>query len=209
MQQAVFGSRTGSRWEVSSFGHCLAVALGCCIASAPALSQDAAVSEAVAAEASRTEPMRLEVNTSTLPRLDSQENGFQAPRVDLSVLPPGGQGVGVAVGMAGFAPRSGLQSALQPVRPSVDLGVHWRHTLEGKQIDVTAWRRMQQQQDAYALVQQRQPLYGARVEMKLAPSRQQGFLFEQGFVGLQLQGDARISIKRKDGRPMVYYRTKF
>ena len=29
------------------------------------------------------------------------------------------------------------------------------------------------------------------------------------FIGLQLEGGARISIKRKYGGPMVYYRTSF
>ena len=62
--------------------------------------------------------------------------------------------------------------------------------------------------DAYALVQQQEPVYGARVEMRLAPAKSP-LLFDRGFVGMQLQSGARISIKRKDGKPMVYYRSSF
>jgi hypothetical protein len=32
---------------------------------------------------------------------------------------------------------------------------------------------------------------------------------DRGFIGMQLEGGARITIKRKDGRPMVYYRSAF
>ena len=38
--------------------------------------------------------------------------------------------------------------------------------------------------------------------------RKAGLTFDRG-IGFQLQSGARISIKRKDGRPMVYYRTSF
>ncbi|MGV3569971.1 MAG: hypothetical protein ACO1PB_05170 [Ramlibacter sp.] len=155
--------------------------------------------------------MHLEINASSLPRLDSQDAGFQAPRVDLSVLPDKAHGLGVAVGMSGFAPRATmLPSGYAAIRPSVDLGLTWRHTLQGQnQIDVTAWKRMQDDQDAYTLVQMREPVYGARVEMKLAKSRKAGFSVERGFIGMQLESGAKISVKRKDGRPMVYYRTAF
>lgn len=158
-----------------------------------------------------TPPVHVEVNASSLPRLESQDSGFQGPRVDVSVLPGKASGVGVAVGMSGFAPRTTmLPSGYAAVRPSVDLGVTWRHALQGhKQIDVTAWKRMQGDEDAYTLLQTREPVYGARVEMTLAKSRKAGFSVERGFIGMQLESGARISVKRKDGRPMVYYRTAF
>jgi hypothetical protein len=46
------------------------------------------------------------------------------------------------------------------------------------------------------------------VEMQLAGSRS-AFVAEHGFVGLQLDGGARITLRRSGGRPMVYYRTRF
>jgi hypothetical protein len=103
-----------------------------------------------------------------------------------------------------------LPAGYAAIRPSVDLGLTWRHTLHRQQqIDVTAWRRMPTEQDAYTLVQMREPVYGARVEMKLSSARKAGFNVERGFIGMQLESGAKISVKRKDGRPMVYYRTAF
>jgi hypothetical protein len=64
--------------------------------------------------------------------------------------------------------------------------------------------------DAISMVQMRQPaVYGARVEMNLTAGPRTTFALDRGFVGLQLESGARITIKRKDGRPMVYYRTTF
>jgi hypothetical protein len=40
-------------------------------------------------------------------------------------------------------------------------------------------------------------------------STKAGLAADLGFIGLQLEGGARISIKRKHGGPMVYYRTSF
>lgn len=195
----------------SGFVRRLAVIVGCCAAAAPAWPQDTATPlEAAVAEA-REPALRVEVNASSLPRLESNDTGFKAPRVDLSVLPPRRSAVGVAVGMSGFAPPSPTHQPLgmNTPRPTLDLGVHWRHTLDSnQQIDVTAWRRVTEP-DAYTLIQQRQPVYGARVEMNLGKGRKSGFLADKGFIGMQLQSGARISIKRKHGGPMVYYRSQF
>lgn len=161
----------------------------------------------------RVEPaMRLEVQTSTLPRFDAQDAGFQAPRVDVALFPsrPSGFGLGAVVGMSGFAARQGQQAfGLQPQRPSFDLGLRWSHRLQSQHVDITAWRRMNTDDDAYSLVQARQPVYGARFEMGLAAAARKPFALERGFIGLQLESGAKISLKRKDGRPMVYYRTTF
>jgi len=182
---------------VASTGWAIAAALGC-IAFSPAWAQG-------------TPNMHVEVNASSLPRLEGQDAGLQAPRVDVSVLPNNAGGLGVAVGMGGFAPRTTmLPSGYAAVRPSMDLGITWRHTLQSQnKIDVTAWKRMQNDEDAYTLVQMRQPVYGARVEMTLTKSRKAGFSVERGFIGMQLESGAKISVRRKDGRPMVYYRTAF
>ena len=45
--------------------------------------------------------------------------------------------------------------------------------------------------------------------MNLAPARKRGFALDKGFIGLQLESGARISVKRKDGKPMIYYRSTF
>lgn len=202
------GAGSGRRWET---------ALGCCtafllVASLPAVrAQEARApeGEVVVAQAHAEPPMRLQVQTSTLPRFDAQDSGFQAPRVDLSLTPltASGSGLGAVVGLA--SPSSLGAPGLQP-RTSVDLGLRWTQRLQSQhRIDITAWRRMNTPDDAYSLVQMRQPVYGARVEMNLSGGRKSGLLFDTGFIGMQLEGGARITVKRKDGRPMVYYRTTF
>jgi hypothetical protein len=161
----------------------------------------------VLAEA-RTEqqPVRVQVQTSALPRLEAQDSGFQAPRVDLSLFPAKANGMGAVLGVSGFSAQSAPGLGLSPMRPSIDLGLRFSH----KQIDVTAWRRMNTStDDAYTQIQLRQPVYGARVEMNLKPAKLNVLGIDRGFLGLQLESGARISIKRKDGRPMVYYRTTF
>ena len=96
---------------------------------------------------------------------------------------------------------------LQPQRTALDVGVRWtRKFHEHWQVDVTAWRRMGSE-DAYTLAQAQEPVYGARVEMKLKPASP--LSLEGGLVGMQLESGARISIRRKNGGPMIYYRTSF
>jgi hypothetical protein len=210
---AATGKRAGSRWE-QSLQACTAVLLAAGAVSPAAGAQEAAppAGAVLVAEARADEPaMRVQVRTSTLPRLEAQDGGFQAPRVDLSVTPfnSSGTGVGAVLGMSGFNPNA-TGMGLQPQRANVDLGLRWTHLLQSqRQIDVTAWRRMNTPDDAYTLVQMRQPVYGARVEMNLSSAKKGGFALERGFIGMQLESGARISIKRKDGRPMIYYRTSF
>ena len=45
--------------------------------------------------------------------------------------------------------------------------------------------------------------------MNLSAGRKSGLAADLGFVGLQMEGGARISIKRKNGAPKVYYRSNF
>jgi hypothetical protein len=200
---AVTGQQAGSGWEIAAFGTCVAV-LACL--GAPAWAQQ--VGDVLLAEARTDVPLRLDVQASTLPRMEAQDTGFQAPRVDFSLLPASGSGVGAVIGMSGFAPRTTQPLGIQPVRPTFDLGVRWSQRLSQKQLDITAWRRMTGDDDALTLIQSKQPVYGARIEMNMS-SRKSGLALEHGFVGVQLEGGAKITIKRKNGGPMVYYRTTF
>lgn len=156
------------------------------------------------------QPARLEVSATTLPRLDGLE--ASRPRLDMTLLPPRRSAVGLAVGMSGlFQQPAAAGAGLPPGTPAaMDVGVHWRHTLDSNQrVDITAWRRVAQQTDAM-LAPHLEPTYGARVELNLGPQRRSGFVMDRsGFLGLQLQSGARISIKRKYGGPMIYYRSTF
>ena len=204
---AVTGNLAGSRWEVSQ-ARCKALLLAACVACpavgwADDLGQGSA--EVLLAEARVDQPgVKVQVRTSTLPRLEAQDSGFQAPRIDLSLTPRNSHGLGAVVGVSGFN-SSALPLGLQPQRPSLDVGLRWSQ----KQVDVMAWRRMTGPDDAYSLIQMQQPVYGARVEMNLGSSKKRAFALDRGLIGMQLESGARISIKRKNGGPMIYYRTTF
>lgn len=186
-----------------------AVLLGCA-ACLTAAAQEPDAREATAEAMRHEAPLRMELKTSSLPRLDAEDAGFQAPRMDLSLLPSGRSGMGFVAGMSPAVARSPANPSAGPARASLDVGVQWRQHLAGsRQIDVTAWRRMAAPPDAYEQAQLREPVYGARVEMNVNAKPKSGLLASTGFVGMQLQGGARISIKRKNGGPMVYYRTSF
>jgi hypothetical protein len=212
-EAATMGREAGNRWKVSLLPVALLAlaALAGPVMAAPDTYQ--LTGDVMLAEA-RTDqqPARLQVQASSLPRLEASDTGFQAPRVDVSLFPSGGQsGIGAVLGMS--TPRPGVHAyGLNPQSSSVDLGVRWSQRLNNQQhIDVTAWRRMITDQDAYTLIQrQQQPVYGARVELNLdASSSKTRLAADLGFIGLQMEGGARISIKRKNGGPMVYYRTSF
>jgi hypothetical protein len=195
--------KVASRWEISP-ARCNA-ALLVLFVTCPAWAQEAGQPTTVARN---DVPVRMEVQASALPRLEAQDGGFQAPRVDVSLFPANAGGMGAVFGMSGFAIKQPMPVGLAPNRPSVDVGVRFTHKLQSlNQIDVTAWRRMNTPDDAYTLIQVREPVYGARVEMNIKPSSV--IAFDRSSIGLQLEGGGRISIKRKNGGPMVYYKTAF
>jgi hypothetical protein len=187
-------------------GIVLAGAAGCAAAQA----QDVVAQAAAASPPPDTQP-RLELSASSLPNFDSAAPA--GPRLDLIVLPPR-RSVGLAVGLNNLFAKPGTAAngfAAAPP-PSMDVGVHWRHTLDNNQrVDVSAWRRVASQPDAYTLIQQTQPSYGAKVEFNLSKhaAPKTGLVAEKGFIGVRLDSGARITIKRRNGGPMVYYRTTF
>ncbi len=163
-----------------------------------------------ASSGERSNAPHLEISTSSLPRFENIDGATRSSRIDLSLMPAGRSGFGVAVGVngtnsPGFAPTGVSGSA----PTSVDLGVKWRYTTDSNnQVDVAAWRRIEQP-NALNLIQSREPTYGARVEMRVQPGLQRGLVAEKGFVGMQLESGARIGLRRSGGKPMMYYRTKF
>lgn len=92
---------------------------------------------------------------------------------------------------------------------NLDLGLQWRQPLSGEQhVDITAWRRLNPAPDAATLIHLREPVYGARVEMRIKPSKFRPF-GEAGFIGMQLDNGAKIMLRRKNGNPTLYYRSSF
>ncbi|WP_061495069.1 hypothetical protein [Ramlibacter tataouinensis] len=149
-----------------------------------------------------------------MPRFDSGDASTRASRTAITLLPSGRSALGLAVGVTSFyAPGTGLAMLpYTPGAPLLDLGLHWRHELDGNyRLDVTAWRRVGNA-DAISLIMSRDYDYGARVEMGLGSgltARNGGFVADRGFVGLQLEGGARVTVKRSRGTPMMYYRNNF
>ncbi len=161
---------------------------------------------------------QLEVSATTLPRFETTDGASRTSRIDMTYMAPRRSALGLSLGMVSpdsagassvtrfshFAPQPGMNST------AVDLGLTWRYTTDGNyRFDVSAWRRLMPA-DALTLIQTRAPSYGARVEMRLGgdvPKR--GFVAERGFLGLQLESGARVTLRRSGGKPMVYYRAKF
>lgn len=153
----------------------------------------------------------LEISTSSLPRFDNVDGSTRTQqRMDMALLSPGRASFGVTMGVTGLSPaRSGPNAGRPDGLTGVNLGLQWRYVFDNnRRIDVTAWREMGRPDDALALVQSRDPGYGARVEMRLSGSNSP-LVADRGFVGIQLDGGARITLRRSAGRPMVYYRNQF
>jgi hypothetical protein len=128
----------------------------------------------------------------------------------MALLSPGRSAFGVTMGITGLSPtRPGFNAGAADSLPGVNLGLQYRYMFDNnRRIDITAWREMGRPNDALSMVQSRDAGFGARVEMQLAGSRAP-LVAERGFVGVQLDGGARIALRRSGGKPMVYYRSKF
>jgi hypothetical protein len=211
----------GSRWIVRSHAlaalrHRLALALLLCAFAPSTWAQGEDAADTVLAQATvpaaRERQPQMEVSATSLPRFDNTDGATRSARIDMSWFPPRPSALGLSVGMTG-TDAIGL-SAAQPftgASPQVGLGLHWRHTLDNSnRIDITAWRRVGPT-DAASLIQSREPSYGARVEMRIASGSKRGLVADRGFLGLQLESGARITLRKsRGGMPtMMYYRTKF
>lgn len=192
----------------------LAAAAACLAGQAAALEETAAAALETAVPAAER-PAQLDLRATQLPHLDMM-NPAQGARLDLSLLPAQPSAVGLALGMSGFASPQTSGGAMPgpawgpAVQPALDVGLHWRHTLSNNyRLDITAWRRLSSPVHDLALGTARETTYGARVELNLKPARKTGLVTDLRFIGVQLQGGGRITVKRKDGRPMLYYRTSF
>jgi hypothetical protein len=186
----------------------LLTALLCAFAgSAWALDEDAAVMVAFAdTSAPAYARPQFEVTTSTAPRFDN-DSSQRAPRIDMTLLSHERPALGLSLGVSNLD-RSvfGGGAPFAATGPSADVGLHWRSG-GNYRVEVSAWRHLATP-DALEMVLQRQPTYGARFEMQL-PSARNGFVADHGFLGMQLESGARITIRRKEHVPMLYYRSQF
>ncbi len=150
---------------------------------------------------------RIELAISSQPLFENIDGASHSSRVDMIWLPPRRPNLGLALGLTSKEGQ-GLRLA-GGAATAVDLGVHWRTMPDSQyRIDVTAWRRMTPP-DAATLVHERQGTYGARFEMQVKSLPSRRLVADRGFLGLQLESGARITVKRRHGGPMIYYRAKF
>lgn len=164
---------------------------------------------AVAAPVDTERGPRLEISAAPIPNLDNVDGSSSTTRLDVTRWPRKAQDamLGVSVGLS--VPSG---SALDPRTPpqSVDVGLRWRSIMDAtRRLDVSAWRRVTPVPDAITLIHGRQPdLYGTRVEMQFTTSRSR-IVPELGAIGVQLSGGAKLSLRAKHGKPMLYYRARF
>src|SRR5215207_1166818 len=138
--------------------------------SAWALDDAAAVSQAspsaMALQGDRAKP-QLQFSASSLPRFDI-DGANRSTRLDMTWLPPRQSAFGLSLAMTNTDAPGFAAIGSRGDGTSVDLGLHWRYTMDShSRFDVVAWRRLVPA-DALTLVQARQPSYGARVEMQLS-----------------------------------------
>lgn len=151
---------------------------------------------------------RIELAINALPVFENLDGASHSSRLDMLWLPPRRPNLGLALGLT-TKDGPGLRPAGSSAAPAIDLGLHWRSAHDSQhRIDVTAWRRMTPP-DAAMLAHERQATYGARFEMQVKSLPSRRLVADRGFLGLQLESGARITVKRRHGGPMLYYRAKF
>ena len=199
----------------AGLAHCMRVALflGLTASGAWALDIEPSMVAATGAGTSPDEKARLqlELSASSLPRFDNTDGSTRSSRIDMTWMPPRRSALGLSLGMTTMeGPSFSAAAPYVGAAPIVDLGLRWRYTLDGNyRIDVTAWRRMVPP-DTLSLVQTREASgYGARFEMQMGSTPTTGFVADRGFLGLQLGSGARVTVRRSEGKPMFYYRTRF
>jgi len=183
----------------------LAATVSSCLWGTGAWARDESFAAVLLAQA-----MVPEVSTTSLPRFDP-DGAQRTSRVDMTWLSAQHSGLGLSLGMTSIDGLGlTLPGNLGNTGQLMDVGLRWRSTPDGNyQVDVTAWRRLTPP-DAASLIQLHDSSYGARVEMRIgrAPTHA-GLVAERGFVGFQLESGSRITLRRSDGKPMLYYRSNF
>jgi hypothetical protein len=154
--------------------------------------------------------LQLELSASSTPRFENTDGATRSSRIDMSWMQPRRSAMGLSLGVRTTeGPPFFASGPYVAAAPVLDVALRWRYTLDSNyRFDVAAWRRLMPP-DALTLVQMRQPSYGAQFEMQIGSTPATGFVADRGFLGLQLESGARVTLRRSQGRPMVYYRTRF
>jgi hypothetical protein len=110
--------------------------------------------------------------------------------------------VGVALGSR-FDRSAALPGQAPHLESSLSVGLRWRSALsDRRRVDVAAWRRVAGASDSPARL-------GTRIELQFSSPRSSVALADFGAIGMQLEGNAKVQLKIRRGKPMFYYRSKF
>ena len=163
----------------------------------------------------RTFKPQLAVTTSPVPTLDAPDGSPKRMRVDLTgwTHSPEVAGLGLSL-QSSVAQPSHVLIPLAPGAAStdMDLALRWRSApwSGNRRVDVAAWRRVTPDAAELARTGDSQAQYGARVEMQFSSIRASRKLVpELGAIGFQFDGGAKLSLRAKSGKPMLYYRSSF
>jgi hypothetical protein len=178
------------------------------------VSYDLATGEGTTVPNRRAFQPQLAVTTSPVPTLDAADGSPRRVRVDLTgwTHSPEVAGLGLSIQSSVVQPSH----VLIPLAPGAassdtDLAVRWRSApwSGNRRVDVAAWRRVTP--DAAELARfDSQAVYGARVEMQFSSIRASRRLMpELGAIGFQFDGGAKLSLRAKRGKPMLYFRSSF
>ncbi len=183
-----------------------------------------AASEAVSAVAplaGAAGPSRpqLAVSATPVPSLAAADAAQPRVRIDITGWSRGPEQSGLGLSMGSSTrPSPGAGYAFVPLSPrggavaDLDVALRWRsQPLSGnRRVDLAAFRRsVPDAADLARSGEANEPVYGARVEMQFASARSRRLVPELGAIGMQLDGGAKISLRAKRGKPMLYYRASF
>ena len=109
--------------------------------------------------------------------------------------------VGVALGTQ-FDRVAAMPGQAPQLETSLSVGLRWRSSLSARQrVDVAAWRRLAAADEQAGL--------STRIELQFSSPRSSVALADFGAIGMQLEGNAKVQLKIRRGKPMFYYRSKF
>jgi hypothetical protein len=158
---------------------------------------------------------QLSVTSAPVPTLDASDGSPKRVRVDLTGWShePDVAGLGLSL-QSSVAQTSHVLIPLAPgvASTDMDLALRWRSApwSGNRRVDVAAWRRVTPDAAELARSGDSQAVYGARVEMQFSSIRASRRLVpELGAIGFQFDGGAKLSLRAKSGKPMLYYRSAF
>jgi len=143
---------------------------------------------------------RLELSAAPVTRADGAQPGKRIEAIGWAGSDA--HAFGVALGSQ-FDRVSATPWQTPQWESSLNVGVRFRSSLnDHRRVDFAAWREV-------AGATNERPGVSTRIEMQFASPRSSVGFSELGAIGMQLDGNAKLQLKIRRGKPMFYYRSKF